>query len=387
MIIVIADDFTGAAEIAGIAMNYGLKTEIQTSFNAKVKADLIVIDTNTRSKSAAEAKQYITRLMKMLNLNTYDLVFKKIDSVLRGHVYDEISVILDHSTNKSVLLAPSNPSRGRTISDGNYFIDGLPLHETLFSEDPEAPALHSDLYSIIKVGKNDGFRILKSTDEIPGNHGQVYLGEAASSEEIKSWAHKIGDGIIPAGAADFFEAILINRGYSLNGNNELDYKSLFICGSSLSRVVNLEEELFSENPKVVEVTEDQICMDGESAVSENIAQSVINHLQITNTVILFVKASKTPGKYSTQNIPKCLAAITAMVLEKTDLRDLFIEGGTTSSEIVRKIGWNRFKPVNQLSQGIIRMRIVNSPSHFLTVKPGSYKWPVNLWNERLSTHP
>jgi uncharacterized protein YgbK (DUF1537 family) len=55
MIAVIADDLTGAAELAGIGLNYNLKTEISTVIDPNCSADLLIIATNTRSLPETEA--------------------------------------------------------------------------------------------------------------------------------------------------------------------------------------------------------------------------------------------------------------------------------------------------------------------------------------------
>ena len=55
MILALADDFSGAAEIAGIGHHFGLRSELFTDVCSSSKADLVVVDTNTRSLSEEEA--------------------------------------------------------------------------------------------------------------------------------------------------------------------------------------------------------------------------------------------------------------------------------------------------------------------------------------------
>lgn len=388
MIIVIADDFTGAAELAGIAMKYRLKTEVVTDPEINRDMDITIIDANTRSRSSTEAKITFDRILQQLNKYDYEFIYKKIDSVFRGHVYDEISVLLNTFQNKSVLLAPANPSRGRIISNGQYYIDGRLLEETYFSSDPEAPARQSDIVSLLGVKYKENINILKPGDKIPVSSGEIYVAEIERIKDVENLAKQWDKSIIPVGAADFFDAILSNRIAPMKEEwpdeiMDRNEKSLFICGSSLSRVVNLEEELFSFNPKVVEVSEDQICKVDHAGMIESIAKSVIDQYQITNNVILFVNASKTGDELPTRNIPGCLAAISALVLDKIEVSEIFIEGGTTSSEVVRKIGWNRFSPIHQLDSGVVRLQVSGKQNNYLIVKPGSYKWPDNLWNEKM----
>ncbi|MEX2564834.1 MAG: four-carbon acid sugar kinase family protein [Cyclobacteriaceae bacterium] len=384
MILVIADDFTGAAELAGISIGFGLKTEVQTTFDINSDAEVLIIDTNTRSKTAEEAEMVLKKLLESVRQYEFDFIYKKIDSVLRGHIYEELSVMLRYYPDKSILLSPTNPSRGRTTSNGTYFIDGLPLHETVFSEDPESPIKASDIYTLVNGGEKDGIQILNTFSSIPSGSGMIYVGEAKDQDEVRHWVSQTGEGVITAGAADFFKAILESKyGKRANVRSKIDFESrnsLFVCGSSLSRVINIEEELFSQNPKVVEILENQICSASVYTLKK-ISKKVIEQFKVSNKVILFVTTSGSDSDQPTHNIPKCLAAITSNILHNLKLDELFIEGGTTSSEIVRKAGWEKFKAVNQMGEGLVRMQVVSSPANFITVKPGSYKWSDSLWRQ------
>ena len=80
-IIVIADDFTGAAEIGGIGLRHGLKVAIETEPVDNNSVDLLVIATDTRSMNGNDAANYITEVTsKILSFNPF-MIYKKIDSV------------------------------------------------------------------------------------------------------------------------------------------------------------------------------------------------------------------------------------------------------------------------------------------------------------------
>ena len=112
MIAVLADDFTGAAELCGIALRYHLKVELNAHAERQAKPDLLVIYTNARSQSEAEAKDIIKNRLEELMALQPAWIFKKLDSVLRGHVAAELAVQLQTEKKKAVLLAPANPPPG-----------------------------------------------------------------------------------------------------------------------------------------------------------------------------------------------------------------------------------------------------------------------------------
>src|ERR1700761_4620702 len=139
MIAVIADDLTGAAELGGIGLRYGLRTEIRTSVGTAAGADLLVIAADSRSKSEAAAVEEMTTITRQLRLLQPGWIYKKTDSVLRGHVIAELKAHLQALDFQSALMVPANPALGRTIRDGHYYLNGEPIHESSFSADPEFP--------------------------------------------------------------------------------------------------------------------------------------------------------------------------------------------------------------------------------------------------------
>jgi uncharacterized protein YgbK (DUF1537 family) len=74
-----------------------------------------------------------------------------------------------------------------------------------------------------------------------------------------------------------------------------------------------------------------------------------------------------------------MARIAALILSKTKIKELLIEGGSTAYSIINKIGWKSFHPTEELKQGIVRMTVEDTNDLHLTIKPGSYDWPTE-WN-------
>src|SRR5579864_2587508 len=103
-ILVLADDLTGAAEIAAIGVEHGLKTELATAAPSKIDADLLVIDTDTRPLPGPRAAVRITELLGQLPRT--EMLFKKTDSVLRGQIIPELRAIQNSLQIPAALLIP-----------------------------------------------------------------------------------------------------------------------------------------------------------------------------------------------------------------------------------------------------------------------------------------
>ena len=62
MIAVIADDITGAAEMAGVALRYGLNVLVSADVDMKSNLDVLIIYTNTRSMKSEDAATVMEKL-------------------------------------------------------------------------------------------------------------------------------------------------------------------------------------------------------------------------------------------------------------------------------------------------------------------------------------
>jgi uncharacterized protein YgbK (DUF1537 family) len=127
MIAVIADDFTGAAELAGISLRYGLKVELCVGEVEHKDADVLVVSTDSRSLKKNEAIRITEELLKKILELKPKLIYKKIDSVMRGYVLQEAKLQMKLMGKSRILIMPANPSLNRTIRNGEYFVDGIKI--------------------------------------------------------------------------------------------------------------------------------------------------------------------------------------------------------------------------------------------------------------------
>ncbi len=133
MIAVIADDFTGAAELAGISLRYGLKVSLFTRDVKDTGADVLIVSSDSRSMNKEEALQETERILTALIELNPTLIYKKTDSVMRGYVVDELKLQQDLQGLKKIFYLPANPSLNRIIQNGKYYVGGQPIAETDFA--------------------------------------------------------------------------------------------------------------------------------------------------------------------------------------------------------------------------------------------------------------
>lgn len=386
MIAVIADDFTGAAEIGGIGLLRGLRVLIETSVEAVDNIDLLVLATETRSMPAELARQEIEKVARQLQKLKPIYIFKKMDSVLRGNVYDELISQQVASGKKRTIMVPANPHFKRIIQNGIYYVEGVPLAETSFANDPEFPAKYSAVREI--VGGDAQHVTVKDVSEDLPDEG-IIIGNVVSAEELDSWAQRADDQSVLAGGAGFFDAIL-QRDFPAKAESGNQYfqpgkHALYVLGSTFPKdkaimdkfteagieVLNLNKEIFQEQE-----------MPSGSLIA--LAQKIVAAIRKNRRVALTTICSDTNRKISAEITRENMGRVVRKIFKQVDIDDLFIEGGATASHILHNLGINQLVPFRALGFGVIQMRTSRYPGLTITTKPGSYAWPEILINKKLT---
>jgi 2-keto-3-deoxygluconate transporter len=132
-LVVIADDLAGAADCAAGCSAGGFEAVVLLAEDEPSGSEVTAIDVNTRCCPAEEAA---TKVRKMVQAQGGDgLLFKKVDSTLRGHVAVELAALLDARRELTgerpvAILALAFPFQGRTVVGGQLLVRGVPLAET-----------------------------------------------------------------------------------------------------------------------------------------------------------------------------------------------------------------------------------------------------------------
>ncbi len=369
MIAVIADDFTGAAELGGIGLRHGLSVVISTETGASTDADLLVIDADTRSVDETQAVKTIDTITRNLVKQKPEFIYKKTDSVLRGHIVAELKAQLKVLGFSKALLVAPNPDLGRTIKNGIYFFNGEPVHESSFSNDPEFGIISSDVYKMLQADRHD-LQVIAKNDPMPSSG--IMVGEAGEMDDLSFWATRCGKDILPAGAAGFFSAILDAR--KINGGRKINPepvggRSLYVCGTTFNESREAIGKIAKEGGPV------SYLPDAEYKLwYERIRQQ----LDTYGKVIVAIDPER---EYEDAlSLRERMAMVVEKLLRSVTIGELIIEGGSTARAVLTKLKYKNFFPVCELATGVVRMKVKEQPGIFVTVKPGSYTWPAGTWN-------
>lgn len=147
----IADDFTGASDLANVLTRNGLRT---VQFNgvpamAAAAADAGIVALKTRSIAAADAvAQSLAALHWLEAQGCNQFLFKycsTFDSTPDGNIGPVAAALLDALDVPGAIVCPAYPTLGRTIYRGHLFVGDRLLNESGLERHPLNPMTDSDL--------------------------------------------------------------------------------------------------------------------------------------------------------------------------------------------------------------------------------------------------
>ena len=372
MLIVIADDLTGAAEMAGVAWSKGLSVNMMMQVSRNLPScDVLIVATDTRQASRKAAVKTVEGILQRIANPGEHLIFKKTDSALRGHIVAEIRAMMYELDRDKALLMAQNPSKGRIIQEGIYYLDDLPLDRSLFYYDPEFPANSS-----LVEERLSGTRSLSLQDSL---HKGINVADGSTKEELLLQLHKADETTLIAGAADAFSLFLeehfeCKERTSIEDSQDSNSSLLLIQGSTQSRPNpwHFPEALMPDDVF-------------HGAEPKEWIESLKNQFREHPRMAIRIAQPSEGGKPYAIRLREVMAtAATQLIKTKTAAPlHLVVEGGATAYAIIQHLGWNVFSIERELAPGIVTIK---HHQDFITLKPGSYLWPTEAFTSSRELH-
>ncbi len=222
---VIADDLTGAMDAGVQMLNKNAKVNLvlaAESMDSVIEnTDFVVVNTQSRNASSDTAYHKAAAAVQQFLDNDCSIIYKKIDSTLRGNIGAELKAVLDCAIFDCILIAPALPFNKRTTENGVHFVDGVKLADTELAKDPFAPIYHSAVADIIKeqmntdVGlislkevKKGCLNIAQEISKLVETGTKIIVVDAAAEKHLQAAAN--GAGLFPGnkmlcGSAGLFQ--------------------------------------------------------------------------------------------------------------------------------------------------------------------------------------
>jgi D-threonate/D-erythronate kinase len=217
---IIADDLTGAADTGVQLARAGYRTAVafrDAPIPPSEDVDAVALDTDSRTMPAGFAARRVLAATRAVRATP--LIYKKLDSTLRGPIAAELSAALMASGREHAIVAPAFPAAGRTTVEGVQLVRGVPVHETEAKDDPRTPVREGHLPTLLAAAFSSvellGVRDLAdpSTVRRALEDAVCIVADATREEDLEALVRAVPDpyGVLWAGSAGL--AVALGRVY------------------------------------------------------------------------------------------------------------------------------------------------------------------------------
>lgn len=198
----IADDFTGATDLANNLVRSGMR--VMQTFGVPQAAlssdvDAVVVALKTRTIPASQAIAQSLEALQWLKAQGAEQIYFKycstFDSTPEGNIGPVTEALMDALKTDFTIATPAFPDNGRTVFKGYLFAGNVLLNESGMQNHPLTPMTDANLVRVMQTQTKRKVGLI--------DYKTVALGEAAIRERIASLrAEGVGVAVVDATSND-----------------------------------------------------------------------------------------------------------------------------------------------------------------------------------------
>ena len=403
---VIADDFTGATDIAGMLVKGGMRTIQTIGVPAKGTipddVDAVVVALKTRSIPAADAVTQSLGALKALQAAGCVRFFFKycstFDSTDAGNIGPVGDALLDALKAKQAIYCPAFPVNGRTIFFGHLFVGDVLLSDSHMKHHPLTPMTDASLVRVLarqtphKVGLvalkqvQSGSAVLReSLDRLAADGVRHVVVDAVADTDLGIIGEAIGDDTLVTGGSGValgLPAAYRRRGLMAHRSGadtlpKIEGASAVLAGSCSAATLG---QIAAFKGAHMALDTDAICR------GEDVAGKALDWTKgkLGNGPILLSASDKPEAvkalqvKYgvekSSQAIERTMAAL-ARGLVAAGVGRLVVAGGETSGAVVSALDVTALRIGPEIDPGVPWTASVGAKPILLALKSGNFGAP------------
>ena len=297
-----------------------------------------VINTDSRHDGPARAAAKVRSAVRSLRRWGADVLFKKIDSTLRGPVGPETDAFLRAAHVKApVFFVPAFPRAGRTVLAGRLLVEGIPLDRTPFGRDPRSPRRSARVATLLDRPRGLGRRL--TIPDVPDNAALRQAARRAAKDSV-------------AVGSSAFLGVFAGPGERRGAL------------SAVSRVRSAVVVSGSAHPR----TGAQLDLIERRLRRGNFPAQWNVHI------------IRSPRRRSSSETVLRGLVVEARGIPKANRSPRWVlTGGETALRLVKCWGQNRWRVVGKVAPGIPLCRSLEGPARELVLKPGGFGRTDVLW--------
>ena len=409
---VVADDITGAGDIAGMTAKAGYLSVVQPFAPPAASAfgpeEVCVLDTDSRLDASALAYDKVFAATGALREAGCKQFFNKTCSVFRGNIGPEFDAMLDALGETFAIVVLGFPKNGRVTRGGIHYVHGQRLQDSDFRNDPVHPTTGSNLVEILQaqtarkvahLGADvvaGGARVLREAIDSARGETNYLILDVTQQADLVTIAQAVQRCQVLCGSSALAEELprlwpAPKPVPAVSLPSDCGIGVLCLAGSLTPQTRAQLEHLKSSG--VTALTLYPRCLfDGDSqAEVARLAEGAARHLGRGEEVLIHtpndpegVRAAQREGQrrgLSSAEVGRllsaALAAVAARCRERTGLERLVVAGGDTSATVCRALGVKRLRVWQELRPGLpsLLADAEGAAPMLLVLKSGSFGAP------------
>jgi D-threonate/D-erythronate kinase len=360
-LIIVADDLTGAMDVAGPLASRGLPTWAvacveRCAAQQLAGAEVVSINADTRHLSAERAARRVRSVVRELVRPGSEILIKKIDSTLRGNVVVETLAMLEESGRRTAVVAPAFPRQGRTVVEGVVRVHGVPLADTHFARDAQSPPPLEPLHVLFRrADAHADVRLVQRGASIALTHGeprQILVVDSASDEDLRATVRTLRghlSDVLLVGSAGIAEAL---AEVHFEHATAASVVTPALAGSLLFVVGSRAEPSAQQASALVEAGSARIVDAPNGLIDIDAA------LHATESVLVLKATADVAGSEKDPvEVAQRLAEGVAALLERRPVAAVVATGGDTAVAILQRLSQAMLRVMGNLLPGIPLGRI------------------------------
>jgi uncharacterized protein YgbK (DUF1537 family) len=415
---IIADDFTGATDVASMLVRAGMRTVqvIGVPAGPAPNADAVVVALKTRTIPAAEAiRESLAALRWLQAAGMRQCYFKycsTFDSTPAGNIGPVTEALMDALGADFTIACPAFPENGRTIFRGHLFVGDELLSDSGMKNHPLTPMTDANLVRVLqaqsvrKVGLIRYDTIARGADAVRERTAtlrregaSVAIADATTNDDLRTLAAACADlPLLTAGSglALGLPAIYAERGWLVPDARAavLDATTdrAAVLSGSCSLATNAQVQRWRDAGRPAFAIDPRALARGEPVAEQALAwtrtqgdAAVLICATASSNDLQAVQAELGATRAGTL-VEACLAVI-ARGLVEAGVRRLVVAGGETSGAVVQALGVTQLRIGAAICPGVPWTQaegvVLDSPLH-LALKSGNFGGP-DFFDEALRT--
>ncbi|MFI6948002.1 four-carbon acid sugar kinase family protein [Streptomyces sp. NPDC050422] len=362
---ILADDLTSAGDGAAPFRRTGHEARVLLSAPATALPQapgVTAVDLGTRLLDEAAAATRAGRAARLFAGST--LLFKTVDSTLRGHVAAEVRAAWAGSRRRAVVIAPAFPAEGRVTRQAVQYVWGVPVHESGFARDPVHPVRCSDLTAVFPDAVPIGPGRAAELPVLIGRRALIVC-SAATDDDLDRVVAAVPhlDDVLWVGSPGL-AAALARRCAPGDG-------AVAAAPAPARRPLVVVGSANPSTRRQLAVLRAQADVQGVT-VGDDPAPTVKALRSLTSPVLTLQTPDERRSPRTARAFARSLAAVVRELAEERLVDALVVTGGETATTVLQALGVDRMDLLDEPEPGVARGTPLVPPSLPVLIKAGGF---------------